>query len=92
MKRVCQVLVGEGYSSNLKCMIPSSSQSIEDRLFADVVVHAVTVFIGNSNLDILQPFNKLLEDPGQLQVCIYTYVYIHMYPLSMILDHIVRKD
>ena len=55
------------YCANLEAMMPTPRQTPENRLLADVVVHAAVVFCGKENLEILKPFNEILASPANLK-------------------------
>ena len=53
-------------------MIPGPQQTPENLLLADVVVHSAIVFNG-MGLDILKPFNAIVNSPAELKVISNSY-------------------
>ncbi len=51
-------------------MIPGPQQTPENLLLADVVVHSAIVFNG-MDLDILRPFNAIVNSPAELKVIMF---------------------
>ena len=49
-------------------MQPRPGMSQQDRLLADVVVHAAITFQSKNTSEILMPFAKMMSTPGQLKV------------------------
>ncbi len=58
-------------------MVPRPRQTPENQLIADVVVHAAIVFCGKDNLDILKPFNAIINSPKDLKV-LFLFLFIIM--------------
>ncbi len=54
-------------------MIPGPQQTPENLLLAEVVVHSAIVFNG-MGLDILKPFNAIVNHPGDLKVNCYLLI------------------
>ena len=71
-----QSLIQNTHCENLEPMLPFPRQNPQNRILADVIVHAAIVFKSNSALKILQPFVKMLSSPGDLKVAIIISSYI----------------
>ena len=52
-------------------MQPRPGMSQQDKLLADVVVHAAIAFQSKNTSEILMPFAKMMSIPGQLKVIVY---------------------
>ena len=63
-----QSLIQNTHCENLEPMLPTPRQNPQNRILADVIVHAGIVFNSKSALQILQPFVKILNTPGDLKV------------------------
>ena len=64
-------------------MVPRPNQSPENKLIADVIVHAAIVFCGKDNFEILKPFNVIINSPADLKVSFLTILcagYINVCP------------
>ena len=68
-----QSLIQNTHCENLEPMLPTPRQNLQNRIQADVIVHATIVFNSNSALQILQPFVKILNTPGDLKVVMLMY-------------------
>ena len=49
-------------------MQPRPGMNQQDRLLADIVVHAAIAFQSKNTAEILIPFGKMMKSPGQLKV------------------------
>ena len=65
---ISQALIRNTYCGPVQEMCAAPSQSPRARMLTGVVVHAVLTFLSRDSADILQPFIKMLNTPGELKV------------------------
>ena len=65
---IAQALIRNTYCGPVQEMCAAPSQSPRARILTGVVVHAVLTFLSRESADILQPFIKMLNTPGELEV------------------------
>ena len=62
-----QALIDNTYSGELEVMLLRPQMTPQNRLLTDLVVHIV-IALQSKELDILQPFFKMINSPEELKV------------------------
>ena len=62
------MLIRNSYGGPVQELCASPSQSPQARMLTGVVVHSVLTFLSPKSADILKPFVKMLNSPGELKV------------------------
>ena len=62
-----QALIDNTYSGELEPMLLRPQMNPENRLLTDLVVHVV-IALQSKELDLLQPFFKMINSPEELKV------------------------
>ena len=65
---VSQSLISNTYCGPVQEMCAAPGQPPQARMLTGVVVHASLTFLSQQSADILQPFVKMLNNPGELEV------------------------
>ena len=65
--RIAQALIDNTYCGELEVMLLRPQMCPENRLLTDLVVHIV-IALQSKELDILQPFLKMINSPEELKV------------------------
>ena len=68
MKVVARKLISNAQGGPLASLQVTANQPMFQQTLGALVVHAVTVLISRSSLDLLCPFVTLFKDPGSMAV------------------------
>ena len=64
---IAQALIDNTYCGELEVMLLRPQMTPQNRLLTDLVVHVV-IAVQSKELDILQPFLKMINSPEELKV------------------------